>query len=67
MKLLKGIVDKLKKANDHEEIMSIARDCHIEMTDEEAATCFEQLSGSELDDDAVMDVAGGWLIMQKKP
>ena len=59
MKLLKGIVDKLKKANDSADVVSIARDCHIEMTEEEAATCFAQLNGSELDDEAVVDVAGG--------
>ena len=59
MKLLKGIVDKLKKANDSAEIVSIARDCNIEMTDDEASTCFEQLNGSELDDEAIVDVAGG--------
>ena len=59
------MIGKAKAAKSAEELLEIAKTNNVEMTADEAATCFAQLNpkSGELDDDDLLEgVAGGWLI-----
>ena len=55
------MIEKAKVAKTAEELYEIAKANNIEMTADEAATCFAQLNpqSGELDDDDLDNVAGG--------
>ena len=61
MKLPTEIIEKAKVAKTAEELYEIAKANGVEMTADEAATCFAQLNpkSGELDDDDLDSVAGG--------
>ena len=59
MKLSKKIVERIKYAKSVEEVLSIAADCNVEMTVEEAKEFLTQLDPCELDDDILVNVSGG--------
>lgn len=59
MKLSKKIVERIKSAKSVEEVQSIATDCNVEMTAEEAKEFLTQLDPRELDDDILVNVSGG--------
>jgi hypothetical protein len=59
MKLSKEIVEQIKSAKSVEEVLSIAADCNVEMTVEEAKEFLTQLDPCELDDDVLENVSGG--------
>ena len=55
------MIGKAKAAKSAEELLEIAKTNNVEMTADEAATCFAQLNpkSGELDDDELDNVAGG--------
>ena len=55
------MIEKAKAAKSVEELLEIAKANNVEMTADEAATCFAQLNprSGELDDDDLDNVAGG--------
>lgn len=55
----KEMFEKMMTAKSADEILAIAKEYHIEMTQERAQTYFEQISSKELDDDLLDLVAGG--------
>ena len=59
MKLSKKIVERIKSAKSVEEVQSIAAECNVEMTVEEAKEFLTQLDPWELDDDILENVSGG--------
>lgn len=56
-------IEKVKDAKSVEEFLKVAKENGVELTADEAATCFERLNAGqgELDDDALGEVAGGVL------
>ena len=63
MKLSHEIVEKIKSAGSPDEVLAIAKECNVEMTPDEAKSYFEQINSHELDEDLLVNVSGGWLIM----
>ena len=63
MKLSHEIVEKIKSANSADEVLAIAKECNVEITPEEANKYFHQFHSGELDDDLLVNVSGGWIIM----
>ena len=59
MKLSKKIVERIKSAKSVEEVQSIAADCNVEITVEEAKEFLKQLDPCELNDDILVNVSGG--------
>ena len=59
MKLSHEIVEKIKSAASADEVFSIAEECNVEITPEEADKYFHQLHSGELDDDLLDNVSGG--------
>ena len=62
MKNLKPeMIEKAKVAKSAEELLALAKENNVEMTADEAATCFVQLNpkSGELSDDDLDNVAGG--------
>ena len=62
MKNLKPeMIEKAKAAKSAEELLELAKENNVEMTADEAKTCFAQLNpkSGELDDDDLDAVAGG--------
>ena len=55
------MIEKAKAAKSAEELLELAKASNVEMTADEAATCFAQLNpkSGELDDDDLDAVAGG--------
>ena len=54
------LVAKAKEAKSTEKLLELARENNVEMTEEEAETCFSQLNGSgAVSDDELNVVAGG--------
>ena len=56
-----NLIEKAKTAKSAEELLEIAKENNVEMTADEAATCFAQLNpkSGELNDDDLEAVAGG--------
>ena len=65
MKLLHEIVEKIKSAGSPDEVLAIAKECNVEMTPDEAKSYFEQINSHELDEDLLVNVSGGWIIMDE--
>ena len=63
MKLSHEIVEKIKSAGSPDEVLAIAKECNVEMTPDEAKSYFEQINSHELDEDLLVNVSGGWIIM----
>ena len=61
MELTKELVAKAKEAKTPEELMALAKEAGIDMTEESAASLFEQLNSktSELSDSELDNVSGG--------
>lgn len=61
MELTKELVAKAKEAKTSEELMALAKEAGIDMTEESAALAFEQLNSktSELSDSELDNVSGG--------
>ena len=61
MELTKELVAKAKEAKTPEELMALAKEAGIDMTEESAALAFEQLNSktSELSDSELDNVSGG--------
>ncbi len=61
MEMSKELIAKAKEAKNPDELMSLAKENGIEMTEESAASYFEQLNPKtgELADDELNNVAGG--------
>ena len=59
------MIEKAKTAKSVEELLEIAKANGVEMTEDEAKTYFAQLNpkSGELDEDLLVNVSGGWLIM----
>ena len=55
------MIEKAKAAKSAEELLALAKENNVEMTADEAKTCFAQLNpkSGELDDDELDAVAGG--------
>ena len=65
MKLSHKIVEKIKSAKSADEVLAIAKECNVEMTPDEAKSYFEQINSHELDEDLLVNVSGGWIIMDE--
>lgn len=63
MKIAHEIVEKIKSAGSPDEVLAIAKECNVEMTPDEAKSYFEQINSHELDEDLLVNVSGGWIIM----
>ena len=65
----KDLLVKAKQAKNPEELMSLAKENGIEMTEESAKAYFEQLNPKtgELSDDELDNVAGGGCQLDKGP
>ena len=61
MELTKELVAKAKETKTSEELMALAKEAGIDMTEESAASLFEQLNSktSELSDSELDNVSGG--------
>lgn len=61
MELTKELVAKAKEAKTPEELMALAKEAGVDMTEESAALAFEQLSSKtgELSDSELDNVSGG--------
>ena len=59
------MMEKARAAKTAEELLEIAKANGVEMTEDEAKTYFAQLNpkSGELDEDLLVNVSGGWLIM----
>ena len=55
------MIEKAKAVKSAEELLALAKENNVELTADEAATCFAQLNpkSGELDDDDLDNVAGG--------
>ena len=62
MKLTHEMIQKARGSKSAEELLQIAKEYNIELTDDEAATYFKQMHSAELDDDLLDGVAGGWIV-----
>ena len=62
MKLTQEMIEKAKAAKSAEELLLLAEENGIEMTADEANTCFEQINANHLDDDLLEGVSGGWIV-----
>ncbi|MDE7399065.1 MAG: hypothetical protein K2N06_06000 [Oscillospiraceae bacterium] len=59
-KLTPGLIEKARQAKSPEELLVLAKENEIELTEDEAKAYFEQLNKSgELSDDELDNVAGG--------
>ncbi len=69
MEMNKELLAKAKEAKTPEELMSLAKENGIEMTEESAKAYFEQLNPKtgELSDDELDNVAGGGCQLDKGP
>ena len=67
MKLTQEMMEKARAAKTAEELLEIAKANGVEMTEDEAKTYFAQLNpkSGELDEDLLVNVSGGWIIMDK--
>ena len=65
MKLSHEIVEKIKSAGSPDEVLAIAKECNVEMTPDEAKSYFEQINSHELDEDLLVNVSGGCIIMDE--
>ena len=65
MKLSHEIVEKIKSVGSPDEVLAIAKECNVEMTPDEAKSYFEQINSHELDEDLLVNVSGGWIIMDE--
>ena len=65
MKLSHEIVEKIKSAGSPDDVLAIAKECNVEMTPDEAKSYFEQINSHELDEDLLVNVSGGWIIMDE--
>lgn len=65
MKLSHEIVEKIKSAGSPDEVLAIAKECNVEITPDEAKSYFEQINSHELDEDLLVNVSGGWIIMDE--
>ena len=65
MKLTQEMMEKARAAKTAEELLEIAKANGVEMTEDEAKTYFAQLNpkSGELDEDLLVNVSGGWIIM----
>ena len=61
------MIEKAKMAKSAEELLEIAKANGVEMTEDEAKTYFAQLNPKrgELDEDLLVNVSGGWIIMDE--
>ena len=59
MKLSKKIVKKIKSAKSVEQVLAVASECNVEMTEAEAKNFLEQFNPCELDDDILVNISGG--------
>ena len=56
----KELIAKAKEAKSVEELLALARENNIELTEEQAKECYDRLKGiGELSDDELANVAGG--------
>ena len=56
----KELIAKAKEAKSVEELLALARENNIELTEEQAKECYDRLQGTdELSDDELEKVAGG--------
>ena len=56
----KELIAKAKEAKSVEELLVLARENNIELTEEQAKECYDRLQGTgELSDDELANVAGG--------
>ena len=67
MKLTQEMMEKARAAKTAEELLEIAKANGVEMTEDEAKTYFAQLNpkSGELDEDLLVNVSGGWIIMDE--
>ena len=67
MKLTQEMMEKARAAKTAEERLEIAKANGVEMTEDEAKTYFAQLNpkSGELDEDLLVNVSGGWIIMDE--
>lgn len=57
------LIEKAKQAKSAEELLTLARENDIDISEEDAQACFEELNKSgELSDDELDDVAGGMFL-----
>ena len=59
------MLKKIKSAGSPDEVLAIAKECNVEMTPDEAKSYFEQINSHELDEDLLVNVSGGWIIMDE--
>ena len=61
------MIEQAKAANTVEELLTLAKENNIEMTEESAKAYFAQLNpkSGELDEDLLVNVSGGWIIMDE--
>ena len=59
------MLKKIKSAGSPDEVLAIAKECNVEMTPDEAKSYFEQINSHELDEDILVNVSGGWIIMDE--
>ena len=65
MKLTQEMMEKARAAKTAEELLEIAKENGIDMTADEAKSYFEQINSHELDEDLLVNVSGGWIIMDE--
>ena len=61
------LIAKLKEAKSVDELLALAKENGVDIAPEKAKELFEQLSGGELSDDALDEVAGGFMRPWRKP
>ena len=61
------MMEKAKAAKSAEELLALAKENNVEMTAEEAKSCFEQINSKEIDDDLLDGVAGGIGVFAEPP
>ena len=59
MKFSEEIMKRIQDAKNAEEVLAIAAESNVKITEEEAKKLFEQFNSAELDDDALEGIAGG--------
>ena len=64
----KELLEKAKQANSPEELLALAKENDVELTEEQSKELFDKLkSGSELSDDELEAIAGGAPLFIKRP
>lgn len=62
------LLEKAKQANSPEELLALAKENDVELTEEQAAELFDKLkSGTDLSDDELNNVAGGTYYYGERP